>query len=66
MNNCENTGKSSFISAAFLIISVLSFILGAAAGAVVTKTVIEKKKSKKSCCDTSFDADEYVRSLNLD
>lgn len=64
--NCENTEKNSVLPIAIMIIAGLSFILGVFSGITLSKLVLKCKKSKNSECYADFDADEYVRSLNLD
>lgn len=64
--NYENTEKNSVLPIAIMIIAGLSFILGVFSGITLSKLVLKCKKSKNSECYTDFDADEYVRSLNLD
>lgn len=64
MCNCENEEKGSVLPVIIMIISAVSFILGIAAGITLTKKICKHKNKQSSNSD--FDADEYVRSLNLD
>lgn len=64
MCNCENEEKGSVLLVIMMIISAVSFILGIAAGITLTKKICNHKNKQSSNSD--FDADEYVRSLNLD
>ena len=61
----ENSERSHFVFLDLLIAitGLLSFVLGFVLGVCVTKKISEccSKKEKKD-----FDADEYIRSLNLD
>ncbi|MCD7731128.1 MAG: hypothetical protein LUI05_06510 [Oscillospiraceae bacterium] len=70
MCNCENDENDSFFTVVITVVAVLSFVLGVIAGSAVTKAALKggKKVKKFSSRDNngSFNADEYVRSLNLD
>lgn len=44
---------------------VLTFIIGLATGMAITKLACSKK-CKCSCDDDDFDAEEYLRNLDLD
>jgi hypothetical protein len=59
----KNKEKHSFLAYALLFISALSCAIGIIAGSSVTKAYY---KHKIAGSDKKFDADEYVRSLNLD
>ena len=62
----ENTERSNdgIISLLIAVSALLSFILGFVLGVCVTKKLSGKCCKKESSKD--FDADEYIRSLNLD
>ena len=59
----QDNEKSCVSDCALLIIAAVSFFAGICAGAAFTKFVYDMKQRKK---DKDFNADEYIRSLNLD
>lgn len=61
MNENSERSHDSVLNLLLTVTGLLSFVLGFVLGICVTKKLSGKKKNCKD-----FDADEYVRSLNLE
>lgn len=64
MNENPERSNDGIISLLIAVSALLSFVLGFVLGVCVTKKLCGKCCKKENCKD--FDADEYIRSLNLD
>lgn len=65
MNENSERTNDSVLGVLLSVMGLLSFVLGFVLGVCVTKKLSGKCCGKKKNCK-DFDADEYVRSLNLE